>query len=76
MFQITEIVEKWIPTPYSIFKINFDIAIRDIFSAQPAVCRNHKGQIIKLVTQVNQFCQPYMGEALAAQLAVSLASLS
>jgi hypothetical protein len=41
-------VEKWIPPPWSYFKINFDTAIRDTFSAQSAVCRNHQGKIIKM----------------------------
>jgi hypothetical protein len=40
------VVEKWIPTPHSIFKIIFDIAIRDTFLVQTAVCQNHKGKII------------------------------
>jgi len=65
--------DKRIPPPPSIFKINFDTAIRDSFSLQAAVCRNHNGQIIQLVTQVSQPCHPNMGEALAARLAVSLA---
>jgi hypothetical protein len=66
--------EKWIPPPPSIFKINFDIAIRDTFSVQAAIRRNHKGQILQQATQVNQTCHPNMGEALVAKLAVSLAS--
>jgi hypothetical protein len=65
--------DKRIPPPPSIFKINFDTSIRDSFSLQAAVCRNHNGQIIQQVTQVSQPCHPNMGESLAARLAVSLA---
>jgi hypothetical protein len=39
--------EKWMPPPPHWFKINFDTAIRDTFSAQAAVCRDHLGHIIK-----------------------------
>jgi len=67
------IIEKWLPPPQSSFKINFDTAIRENFSAQSAVCRNHQGQITKAVSIINPPCQPNMGEALAAQLAISLA---
>jgi hypothetical protein len=65
--------EKWMPPPPHWFKINFDIAIRDTFSAQAAVCRDHLGHIIKMDTKINSKCLPNMGEALAANLAVSLA---
>lgn len=65
--------EKWVPPPPSFLKINFDTAIRDTFSVQAAVCRDHNGHIIKMDTQINQPCQPNMGEALAAQLATTMA---
>jgi hypothetical protein len=67
------IIEKWIPLPQSSFKINFDTAIQDNFSARAAICRNHLGQIIKMDSIINPPCQPNMGEALKAQLAISLA---
>jgi hypothetical protein len=35
--------EKWMPPPPHWFKINFDTAIRDTFSAQAAMCRDHLG---------------------------------
>jgi ribonuclease HI len=54
--------------------VNFDTAIRDNFSAQAAVCRNSKGNIIKAISQINPPCDPNYGEALAAQLAASLAA--
>jgi hypothetical protein len=69
-----QIEEKWIPPPPQWFKINFDTAIRDTFSTQAAVCRNHLGHIIKIHTKTNSPCQPNEGEALAANLAVSLAN--
>jgi hypothetical protein len=67
------IEEKWIPLPPQWFKINFDTAIRDTFSTQAAVCRNHLGHILKIDTKTNSPCQPNEGEALAANLAASLA---
>jgi hypothetical protein len=60
------VVEKWSPPPQPSFKINFDTAIRDNFSAQAAVCQDHQGKIIKMDTTINPPCQPNMGEALAA----------
>jgi hypothetical protein len=48
-------------------------AIRDTFSTQAVVCRNHLGYIIKINTKTNSPCQPNEGEALAANLVVSLA---
>jgi len=66
------VVEKWTPPPSSTFKINFDTAIRDTFSAQAAVCRDDHGQINKMDTQISPPCHPNMGEALAAKLASQL----
>jgi hypothetical protein len=70
----TPLIEKWIHPPDDWFKINFDTAIREDFSAQAVVCRNHKGQIIDMVSQINFHCSPNLGEALAAHLAILLAS--
>lgn len=67
-------LEKWKSPPVSWFKINFDTAIRNTHSAQAAVCRNHFGNIIKMVTEVNPTCSPNLGEAIAAKLAFKLAS--
>jgi hypothetical protein len=67
-------LEKWIRPPLHWFKINFDTAIRDSFSSQAAICRDHEGRLIKVATQIQSACSPNKGEALAAQLAVSLAS--
>jgi hypothetical protein len=41
---------------------------------QAAVCRDSKGKIIKAIAQTNPPCEPTYGEALAAQLATSLAA--
>jgi hypothetical protein len=66
--------EKWSPPMAGSFKVNFDTAIRDDYSAQAAVCRDSHGNIIKSVSQINPPCDPIFGEALAARLAASLAS--
>jgi hypothetical protein len=55
-------------------KINFDTAIRGSFSVQAAVCRNSKRKIIHMASLLSPPCQPNYGEALAAKLAVSMAS--
>jgi hypothetical protein len=65
--------EECMPPPLQWFKINFDTAIRDNFSAQAAVCQDHLGHIIKMDTKISSQCLPNMGEALTANLAVSLA---
>jgi hypothetical protein len=65
---------KWIRPPLHWLKINFDTAIRDSFSCQAAICRNHNGQLIKNISQIQSKCSPNKGEALATQLAISLAS--
>jgi ribonuclease HI len=64
----------WTPPPCEWVKINFDTAIRDSFSAQAAVCRNDKGQILHATTKISNFCTPNEGEAMAAHLAISLAN--
>jgi hypothetical protein len=66
--------EPWTPPLVGTFKVNFDTSIRDQFSAQAVVCRNSKGNIVKVISQINPSCDPNYGEALAAQLAVSLAA--
>jgi hypothetical protein len=65
--------ELWSPPPSYYFKVNFDTAIRDDFSTQAAVCRNSRGQIIKILSQVRPPCNPAYGEAQATLLACSLA---
>ncbi|GLT68009.1 hypothetical protein SLA2020_402740 [Shorea laevis] len=66
--------EKWKSPPVLWFKINFDTAIRNSYSAQAAVCRNHHGNIIQIVTEISPPCSPNTGEAIAARLAFQLAS--
>jgi hypothetical protein len=69
-------VEKWIPLAPNWIKINFDTAIRDNFFAQAAICRNSDGTIIHMASLISPPCSPNLGEALAAQLAISIASSS
>jgi hypothetical protein len=66
--------EKWLPPPADWGKINFDIAIRDYFSVRTAVCHNHDGHIIGMVSQLSSPCMPNFGEALSALVAVSWAT--
>jgi hypothetical protein len=35
------------------YKLTFDTAIRDHFSVQAAVCRDHIGAIVKAVSQIS-----------------------
>jgi hypothetical protein len=65
--------EKWLPPAANSYKINFDTAVRDSFSAQSAVCRDSNGKIIKALSKISPPCDPTYGEALAMSLAVSLA---
>jgi hypothetical protein len=37
--------EKWFPPDSASFKVNFDTAIRENFSAQSAICRDHNGNL-------------------------------
>jgi ribonuclease HI len=66
-------LENWIPPAPNWVKINFDTAIRNSFSAQAAVCRNLDGKILHLSSLISSPCTVNEGEALAAQLAISLA---
>jgi hypothetical protein len=66
--------ELWSPSSTDIFKVNFDAAIRELFSVKAAICRNFKGQIIKIFSQVRPPCNPTYGKAQTAILAVSLAA--
>ena len=67
------VCELWSLPPPNSFKVNFDIAIRDNFSTQAAVCRNPSWKIIKILSLVRPTCNPTYGEAQAALLACSLA---
>ncbi|XP_062177050.1 uncharacterized protein LOC133881987 [Alnus glutinosa] len=42
-------LEKWIRPPLNWHKLNFDTAIRDSFSCQAAICRNHEGRLIVII---------------------------
>jgi len=72
--QIPTPMERWLPPTSPGFKINFDTTIRNTFSAQAVVCRNHRGHIVSMISQINSPCLPNYGEALAAHLAISLAT--
>jgi hypothetical protein len=65
--------EKWSAPDSASFKVNFDTAIRENFSAQSAICRDHNGKIVKAIPQISPSCDPLFGEALATALAISLA---
>jgi hypothetical protein len=67
-------VQVWTPPQEGTFKINFDTAIREHFLAQLAICRDHRGFILKAVSQISPSCSPNYGEAQGALLAASLAS--
>jgi hypothetical protein len=68
------LTESWFPPSKGAFKINFDTTIRDQYSAQAAVCREHSGTIISACSQISTSCDFTYGEALAALLAASLAT--
>ena len=55
-------------------KVSFHAIIKNSFPTQAAVCRNHKGEINQIVTQVRPPCSQVYGEALVAKLATELAS--
>jgi len=57
----------------STFKINYDTAIRDTFSAQSAVCCDSNGSVIHCLVQVSPPCTAIYGEVSAALLAAKLA---
>jgi hypothetical protein len=65
-------VRKSPSPPY--YKINYDTAIRAIFSAQPTVYRDSTGSIIKCIFLISSPCSTLCGEATAAILAARLAS--
>jgi hypothetical protein len=62
--KLQPVKEIW-SKPQGFCKINFDVAIREDFSTQAAVCRNSNGEIIKIITQVRPPCSPMYEEALA-----------
>jgi hypothetical protein len=66
--------EIWFKPPQDCCKVNFHAAFRETFSTQAAVCKNHKGEIIKTLTLVRPPCNQVNGEAQAAKRASVLAS--
>jgi hypothetical protein len=72
--QVLSPVERWLSTTSLGYKINFDTAILDTFSAQAAVCQNHQEHIISMISQISSPCLLNYSEALAKRLAVFLAT--
>ena len=64
----------WTKPPQDWSKVSFHAIIRNSFSTQATMCRNHKGEISQIVTQVRPPCSQDYGEALAAKLTADLAS--
>jgi hypothetical protein len=69
----SDLDDTWLPPSINWVKINFDMAIRDSFSTQVTVCRDNKGHILYATSQISRSCSPNEGEAMAAQLAFSVA---
>jgi hypothetical protein len=67
-------LETWVPPPPNWIKINFDTAIRDSFFAQAMVCRDSRGQVLHMSSQISPSCSPNVGEARAAQMACLVAA--
>jgi hypothetical protein len=65
-------VEKWIHPAPNWIKINFDTAIRDSFLVQATLCRSSDGNIIHMASLISPPFSLNMGEALVAQLAISV----
>jgi hypothetical protein len=65
---------SWIPPSKGTFKVNFDTAIMEHFSAQAAICSGHSGRLIKASSKISPLCDMNYGEALATHLALSLAT--
>jgi hypothetical protein len=66
-------LKAWATPPPNWIKINFDTAIRDLFSAQVVICHDSQGQVLHMSSQISPSCSPNVGEARAAQLACSIA---
>jgi hypothetical protein len=63
----------WLKPCAPFYKINYDTAIKDSFSAQAAVSRDFSGSIIRCSSLISPPCTAVYGEAFAALLAVRLA---
>jgi hypothetical protein len=63
------VLQVWTRPDPLCFKINYDTAIRNTFSAQAAVCRDSSGTIIQTFIKIGPPCTPLYGEASAALLA-------
>jgi hypothetical protein len=65
--------ELWSPPQAGNFKVNFNTAIRDLFSVQAAVCRDSTGAIVKVLYQYSPPSEASYDEAQVALLAAFLA---
>jgi hypothetical protein len=66
--------ETWTKPPQDWCKVSFKAIIRNFFFIQLAVCKNNKGEIRQILTQIRPPCSQENGEALATKLAAELAS--
>jgi hypothetical protein len=71
LIKITKYSHSVQPTA-STFQINFDIAIKEPFSTQSAVCRDSTRAIIQCFAQISPPCSAIYGEASAALLSAQL----
>lgn len=65
---------SWQPPPPGTIKIKFDTPVKDNLLWAAAVCRNCKGEILRIRMQKAVGSNPLKGEALAARLAFGLTS--
>jgi hypothetical protein len=65
--------EYWRSPSPPYLKINYDTAIKDIFSTQSVVCRDSTGSIIRCISLISSSCATIYGEALAALSVTHLA---
>jgi len=74
--QVSLSLPIWSKPKANSYKINYDTAIREDFSAQSAVCRDSTGAVIQCLAQISPSCSAIYGEAttalLAAQRSLSL----
>jgi hypothetical protein len=65
--------DTWTKPSQDWCKISFKAIIKNFFSIQVAVCKNNRGEIMQILTQIRPLCSQLNAEALAANLAAQLA---